>query len=257
MHPTALFAAALLAACVPTVQPPQVASPAAIQDQQREAFARGQGYPTKKTAQELEAAVQRQTTGFHRVAEVAAAGKLEAPAPVVIQGAKDTCYTVVLRLAPGANWGIGAEAGLRLAFRSPTGAGEAGPGLIGPGVVAAVGCAEADGPITLTVAPMIGADPIGLGGYASELWSRTMTPEEARHLRADKEQQIEEQRAAAARDEAQKRDRQSAGCAKCNMRYQGCLGARRAEPSCHEDFRQCAFEQVGPDYLAVCAHPTR
>jgi hypothetical protein len=246
-----------VAACFPALTAgPELAStpsPAVIQHQQREAFARSMGYPTKKSPEELEATVLRHLKGFKPSRH--SDGRLEAPQPLAIDGVRGTCYTVVIRLGAGATWGLGAEAGLRFDFQTPTGPGSGGPGVTGPGAVASVGCAEADGPITLAMAPMVGSDPIGTGPYTVELWSRTLTRAEAAHLEADKQQQIREQREFAQREAAKKHDRESRGCSKCEARYQGCVGAHRGDSTCRDEYRSCAFQEAGADYLAVCPHP--
>jgi hypothetical protein len=250
------FALCVLAACFP--QPP-VASytppdPAAIQAQQRESTARSMGYPTRKTAADLDALIAQQTKDF-KLAKKGLEGRLDSPSLLTIDGVKGTCYTVVLRLGDGAAWGVGAEAGLRFDFRSPTGPGSGGPGVRGPGAVVSVGCAEASGPIALTMAPMIGNDPIGSGRVSLELWSHVLTKQEAVALEADKQRQIEEQREFAAQEAAKKQQRLSSGCSKCEARYQGCLGAGRGDFACRDQYRSCAFEEAGPDYTSACPSP--
>ncbi len=207
------FAVALLVApaCIPPMYKPQPVDPAA----QRAAMAQSMGYPTKKSPEELDQAIAKNTDKFKptgRKGEM----HLEAPEPFVFDGKTGTCYTIVMRLGENAAWGLGAEAGLKFDFKRPEIAGSGGPGVIGPGAVASVGCAEADGPITLTMAPMIGQDPIGTGPMSMQLFSHVLTRAEREHLEADKQRQIAEQREFAARErereaqEQQRRDRESA-----------------------------------------------
>jgi hypothetical protein len=243
-----------IAACFPTPPAYQQPNQAAIQQQQRAAFAQSMGYPTRKSPAELEAMIQQQTKDFTRVNRQTD-GRLETPMPYVIEGVKGTCYTTVMRLDEGATWGLGAEAGLRFDFTSPTGHGSGGPGLAGPGAVASVGCAEADGPITLTMAPMVGTDQIGQGPYKIELWSHALSKQEATHLEADKQRQIAEQREFAAREKEKQRQKETAGCSKCDARYQGCIGAGRTRNSCQSDYRSCAFEEVGSSWPSACPSP--
>lgn len=172
--------------------------------QQRAAYARSMGYPTKKSPAELDRAIAEHTEGFTATGH-SRQTRLEAPQPFVFEGVSGTCYTVVMRLGEGAAWGPGAEAGLELAFRRPETAGSAGPGVVGPGAVASVGCAETDGPITLTMAPMIGRDPIGQGPIRMALYSHELTRAERRRLEQEKQRQLAEQRALAAR-EAERED---------------------------------------------------
>jgi hypothetical protein len=245
-----------VSACVPIPAPApvQTQSPAEIQAQQRDAMARGMGYPTTKSREELEAAIHTQTSRFQRMTR-GGEGVLESPAAFSIEAVRGTCYTVVLRLADGASWGAGAQAGLKFEFASPTGRGSGGPGVIGPGAIASVGCAEATGTIRMTMAPMLGQDPIGKGRFVYEVWRHVLTPAEAAHLEADKQQQIHEQQDFAARQSAEQRQHASAGCSRCDARYQGCIGAGRHESTCRDEYRTCAFEQVGPDYLSSCPPP--
>jgi len=183
--------------------------------QQRAAFAQSMGYPTRKSAEELEQTIAAQTRGF-RPAGRPVELRLEAPEPFVFEGVSGTCYMIVMRLADGAAWGPGAEAGLRFDFRRPEISGSGGPGVVGPGAVVSVGCAEAAGPITLTMAPMIGQDPIGEGPIQLELYSHVLTAAEKRQLEEDKQRQLAEQRAFAAQQaerEARAREEREAAFA--------------------------------------------
>lgn len=251
------LAVATLGACfsmTPMASSPamQPASPQQIQAQQREATARALGYPTRKSPQDLAQTIAQQTHKFTRTSHHAE-GQLEAPTPFTFQAVHDTCYTIVLRLGDGAAWGDGAYAGLRFDFRGASGNGSGGPGVVGPGAVVSVGCAETDGEIALGMTPMVGHDPIGHGPFSIELWSHKLTHAEKEHLIADRERQIEEQREFAAREAAKKQQRASTGCAKCEARYQGCIGAGRTD--CREQYGDCAFEEVGADYLSACPSP--
>jgi hypothetical protein len=244
----------LAAACFPTMPQPVQAvdtqSPQ-FQAQQRAAFAQSMGYPTKKSPAELDATIAKQTKDF-KPAGKHVEGRLETPAPLTIDARKGTCYTIVMKLGDDAAWGTGAEAGLKFDFQGASGNGSGGPGVVGPGAVASVGCAEADGSITWTMAPMVGHDPIGQGTYWLDLYSHALTAAEAKHLEEDKQRQIAEQQDFQRREEAKKQQRLSSGCAKCDARYQGCIGAGRGQPTCQSDYRSCAFEEAGPDYLSAC-----
>ena len=244
----------LAAACFPTMpQPVQAVDPQSpqFQAQQRAAFAQSMGYPTKKSPAELDATIAKQTKDF-KPAGKHVEGRLETPAPLMIDARKGTCYTIVMKLGDGAAWGTGAEAGLKFDFQGASGNGSGGPGVIGPGAVASVGCAEADGSITWTMAPMVGHDPIGQGTYWLDLYSHVLSAGEAKHLEEDKQRQIAEQQEFHRQEEAKKQQRLSSGCAKCDARYQGCIGAGRGQSTCQSDYRSCAFEEAGPDYLSAC-----
>ncbi|HEY5946255.1 MAG TPA: hypothetical protein VIV40_12220 [Kofleriaceae bacterium] len=255
MNKLALVVTAVLSvtACFSMPQPAPAPNPAEIQAQQKTAFAQSMGYPTRKTAQDLEAVIQQQTKDFKRTGRKDEA-RLEAFAPFTIEGVKGTCYTIVMRLGAGATWGPSADY-LRFDFRSPSGNGSGGPGVTGPGAVVSVGCAEANGPIALTMSPMVGQDPIGTGPVELELWSHKLTAEEAEHLEADKQRQIREQREFAEREEAKRQQRANAGCSKCDGRYQGCIGAGRSRSVCRDEYSSCAFREVGADYASACPNP--
>src|SRR5262249_35410026 len=138
-------------------------------------------------------------------------------------------------------WGRGADAGLRFQFTTPTTPGMGGPGVIGPGAVASLGCAEADGLITLTVSPLFGQGPIGQGPVTMQVWTHQLTATEAANREADKQRQFAEAAAEAARVKEEKERKAATVCGVCAARYQGCIGARLPIASCQSDFRQCVF----------------
>lgn len=250
------LAAVVLTSCM-IPQAPAVVAPASqgqIEGQQREAFARSAGYPTRKTAADLDQMIAQYTKGF-RPTGTRGERDLAAPAPIAITGVKGTCYVVVMRLAADATWDRGAEAGLRFDFQTPTGQGTGGPGLRGPGAVASVDCAEASGPITLTMAPLVGHDPIGHGALAYEVYSHVLTAKEARARAEDRARQEREAQDFAQQERAKKQARLDHGCSTCEARYQGCLGAGRDQSSCRSDYSSCAFEQAGPDWMDACPNP--
>ena len=245
-----------LAACfVPAAGPAYTpADPAAIRAQQVESTARTLGYPTRKSPAELDAMIRAETRSF-AVARAASAATLEA-ASYTVDAVRGTCYKVVIRLGEGASWGPGAEAGVRFDFQGPGGAGVGGPGVRGPGAVASLGCAQASGPITLRMAPMIaGSGSIGQGPITMELWSHVLTRQEQADYEADQRRQEEEARKFHDEEAAKKQQQLGQGCAKCEARYQGCLGAGRGESACHGDYTSCAFEEAGPDWPSACPNP--
>jgi hypothetical protein len=247
----------VLGACFAMTPPPSAYQPpdqAAIRDQQRAAFAKSAGYPTNHSAADLQAMIDEQIRTYRPTGR-RGTGQLEAPRPVTIDGVHGTCYKVVIRLGAGATWDRGAEAGLRFDFTSPSGNGSGGPGVRGPGAVASVGCAEATGPITLTMAPLVGDDPIGHGTYAYELYKKKLTPKEQAELAADQERQIREQEEFARAEREKRQNRAIAGCSKCDGRYQGCIGAGRSESTCRQQYSTCTFEEVGADAGSACPFP--
>ena len=79
-----------------------------------------------------------------------------------------------------------------------------------------------------------------------------LTRAEADRLAADQQRQISEQREFAERERAERAARIARGCAKCDARYQGCIGAGRSPSVCQSEYRSCAFQQAGSEYLSVC-----
>jgi hypothetical protein len=221
---------------------------------QREAFARSAGYPTKHTEAELQALIEKQLASYKPVGRKGD-GALQTPAAFTIDGESHTCYIVVMHLGEGAAWGTGAEAGLKFEFTGATGNGMGGPGVRGPGAVASLGCAEASGPITMTMAPLLGTDPIGSGAYNLEVFSRKLTAKEW----ADKRQAEADEEARMQRDEAERKSQDqakaNAGCSACNGRYEGCMGAGRGYGTCQSDYSSCAFEKIGADWMSSCPRP--
>jgi hypothetical protein len=228
-HFAAPFLALTTTACFAMQPAPAPGYAAPDPAHQRAAFAQSMGYPTKKSPAELDRTIAEQTKDFKATGRTGKT-RLEAPEPFVFEGTSGTCYTIVMRLADGASWGLGAEAGLKFDFRRPEIAGSGGPGVVGPGAVASVGCAEASGPITLTMAPMIGSDPIGQGLLEMELYSHVLTRAEKQRLEEDKQRQIAEQREFAAREKereaAARREREAAFAASASP-----SSSRGASPS--------------------------
>jgi hypothetical protein len=241
------------AGCFPMLVPPAATVAVAPNgDTQREAFARSAGYPTRKTAADLQALIDQQLSTY-KPAGRSGAGSLQTPGSFTIDGERHTCYKVVMHLADGAAWGAGAEAGLKFQFAGATGNGMGGPGVRGPGAVASLGCADAAGTITMTMSPLFGSDPIGAGDYKLEVYSHQLREKEWADKRAAEQaeearqqREIDEQRAA-------DRDKAIAGCQRCDARYQGCIGAGNDYGTCQSRFSTCEFEEVGGG--ASCERP--
>ena len=184
-------------AAPPTEAPRQAPDPA----EQRAKQARNAGYPTKKSQAELDDAITRFTA---KLAKSSTRGNVDlaAPAPFVFDGVDGSCYAIVMRLADGAVWGHGAEAGLEFSVMRQDGLVSSGPGVVGPGAIASVGCADASGPITLSMAPSYGHDPIGTGMLELEVWSHAQTraEREARAEEQERQQEDADRRLAAIRE---------------------------------------------------------
>src|SRR5512140_477185 len=113
----------LLGACFAMAPAPaayQPVDPAAVKEQQRQAFARSAGYPTNHSAADLQAMIDEQIRTYTAMGR-RGTGELGTPQAVTIDGVRGTCYKVVMRLRDGAAWDRGAEAGLRFDFTSPSG----------------------------------------------------------------------------------------------------------------------------------------
>jgi hypothetical protein len=205
--------------------------------------------PGQRSAADLDASVARQTGTYTR-SKKALGGQLEAFALPPVDGLKDTCYTWVVRLRPGAAWSATAQQGVLFSFQTPTGPGYGGPGVVGPGAVVALGCAKASGRITVSAAPLRGTGAIGTGPYSVELWMHKLSAQEKHHLEADDREQTAQANRFAADQRAKSEARINAACSKCSARFQGCIGAGRSRSSCMSDFMSCRFQEGGPD--AMC-----
>jgi len=256
-------AAALLAATIggcffPVAPAPTpVAAPGANYD----AYAASMGYPARHTPQELEQFLATQLAGYQPVAGSQVQGRLEAPQAVSLQFERGRCYFMVLRLGPDAAYSERAQAGLSFIFQPAAGGAtvNGGPGIHGPGGAGSGGCPQQGGPYAFSLEPIVGgasgALDLGQGSYSLELWSKPISDAELQALAADQAQQIAESDAFRAQQEAEENARNQQGCNTCNSRYQGCIGAHMDRSQCDTDYRSCAFEQVGADWMSVCPNP--
>ncbi|MFN0252971.1 MAG: hypothetical protein ACKV2T_39215 [Kofleriaceae bacterium] len=181
------------AGCLQMMQPAayQPADPAAVKERQRQGLAQSLGYPTKKTEADFDRTVTEQTAKFKRSGR---SGQmlLQSPEPFTFDGKEGTCYTVVMRLEGDAKWDIAGDY-TKFDFQRPEITGSGGPGVVGPGAVASVGCAKTNGPITLTMASMVEGDRIGFGAAKLELYARVLTRAEKKAMEEDERRQIAEQ----------------------------------------------------------------
>ncbi len=233
-------------------------------DEHRAAMAETFGHPTRKSARELQAMIERFTKDYSLVKT--STGRLDEARAITFEAVRNTCYTFVLRLGQGARWGAAAEAGVEVMFHSQNGKSSSGPGLIGPGIVAGT-CADEDGAHTMTIEGNYeeAADALGHGQVITELWSRTLTGadlerrrlarerEDAERAQFAEQQRITREQAQLRREQEHQRD--SAVCEKCNARYQGCIGAGGSSRSCESQFRSCTLENAGASQLAPCRKP--
>jgi hypothetical protein len=189
----------------------QQPDPAAVKAQQRAGFAQSMGYPTRKSPQELDQTIAKYTEKYKKTGRTGSA-QLEAPDPFVFDGVSGTCYMVVIKLGSGAAWDVAGDY-LKFDFQRPDTKGSGGPGVVGPGAVASVGCAKATGPISLQMASMLDGDPIGKGPVSLQLYSKVLTKAEQKRLEEDEARQIAEQqqfaREQAVRDEQARQEREA------------------------------------------------
>lgn len=183
----------LVSGCIPMVQPAayQPADPAAVKEQQRQGMAQSMGYPTKKTEADLQKTIAEQTAKYKKSGRTGTM-LLQSPEPFTFDGVEGTCYTVVFRLEGDAKWDIAGDY-TKFDFQRPDTRGSGGPGVVGPGAVASVGCAKATGPISLSIASMVEGDRIGFGSAKLELYSRVLTRAEKKAMEEDERRQIAEQ----------------------------------------------------------------
>ena len=203
-----LAAVTLLAGCLPMAAGGaayQPADPAQIKAQQRAGFAQSMGYPTKKSPAELDKTIATQTAKFKKTGHTYTT-QLEAPQAFVFDGVSGSCYTVVMHLGAGAAWDIAGDY-TKFDFQRPEIQGSGGPGVVGPGAVASVGCAKSTGPISLQIASMLAGDPIGKGPITMELYARVLTRPEQKAMAEDEARQEREQRAFA--EEQRRKDEQN------------------------------------------------
>ena len=245
----------VVAGCMPKPMSPE---------EHRAATAETFGHPTRKSARELQAMIDKFTKDYSLVKT--STGRLDEARAITFEAVRNTCYTFVLRLGEGARWGAAAEAGVEVMFYSQNGKSSSGPGLIGPGIVAST-CADEDGPHTMTIAGHYedAADALGHGQVITELWTGTLTAADVERRRlaseredADRARFVEEQRikqAQAQRRNEQEYERDSIVCDKCNARYQGCIGAGGSASSCESQFRRCTLDNAGASELAPCRKP--
>lgn len=184
----------------------QPADPAQIKEQQRQGMAQSLGYPTRKTEADLDRTIAEQTAKYKRTGR-GGSMTLQSPEPFTFDGVAGTCYTVVMRLDGDAKWDIAGDY-TKFDFQRPETRGSGGPGVVGPGAIASVGCAKTSGPITLTMASMIDGDRIGFGTAKLELYNRVLTRAERKAMEEEERRQIEQQELARQERERQERRRQ-------------------------------------------------
>ena len=195
-------------ACFSMMQPAayQPADPAAIKEQQRQGMAQSMGYPTKKTGADLEKTIAEQTAKYKRSGR-SGSMTLQSPEPFTFDGVEGTCYTVVMRLEGDAKWDIAGDY-TKFDFQRPEIHGSGGPGVVGPGAIASVGCAKQSGPITLTMASMVEGDRIGFGVAKLEVYTRVLTRAEKKAMEEDERRQIAEQQEFARQERERERERE-------------------------------------------------
>lgn len=224
-----------------------------------DAYAAAMGYPARHSAQELEQFLAQHLAGYEPVAGARREGRLEGFQPISVTLDRGYCYMMVLRLAPNASYSARGEAGLSFVFQPASGGAtvNGGPGIHGPGGAGSAGCPQQRDTYEFALQPIVGGAPgdLGTGDYVVELWAQPVSEQQLGAQAADREQQIAESRAFQERQRAEEAARNAQGCDRCAARYEGCLGARIARSQCDSDYRSCAFQEVGADYLSACPSP--
>jgi hypothetical protein len=223
-----------------------------------QAFAASMGYPTRHTAEELEAFLAQHLAGYRPEGQVLGA-TLEGPVRVPVRLKRGRCYFMVLRLAAGAAYSGKAQAGFRFDFEPRNGGAQitGGPGVHGPGGAGSAGCPQRTADYDFVLRTVVGASEadLGTGPITLQLYAKPISAAQLANLKADEERQIEEARRFRAEQQAREAARAQAGCAKCDARYQGCRGAGRSVSACQSAFRSCAFEEVGASWPSRCRTP--
>ena len=223
-----------------------------------EAFASSMGYPTKHTAEELEAFLDKNLEGYKPEGK-SIDGKLDEGVRVPVELSRGKCYFMVLRLGEGAAYSKKAQAGYRFDYE-PKGGGSqisGGPGIHGPGGAGSAGCPQSNGSYDFVLRNVVGAteEDLGTGPITLQMYSKPVSEKQLANLKADEERQIDESNKFRAEQEAKDAERARTGCAKCDGRYQGCRGAGRSVTSCQSDYRSCAFQEVGASWPSNCRMP--
>ncbi len=236
---------------IPTYNPPSEA-------QQNEAFAQSMGYPTKHSAEELQAFLDKHLAGYTPEGKPMEES-LEDGISVPVELKRGKCYFMVLKLGEGAQYSGKAQAGYRFDYEPKSGGMQitGGPGIHGPGGAGSAGCPQANGSYDFILRNIVGATnkDLGTGPITLQLYSKPVSDKELTALKADQERQIAESERFRQEQEAKDAQRASSGCAACDGRYQGCRGTGRSVSSCQSDYRSCAFQKVGASWPSACQMP--
>jgi hypothetical protein len=166
--------------------------------------------PGMKPKAELDAEIKTSTRRHRR----AASFRLDLAKPEArrLKIKRGTCYVVVARLEAEAAWSIDVvEHGVMITLEGADEGVSAGPGLIGPGAVAAFGCMRFTAPYELLFQPLGGPHDetrLGAGHAAVEIFTRPARRGELAALERELREQEEESRRSA---EERKREH----CRKC------------------------------------------
>jgi hypothetical protein len=186
-------------------------------------------WPGLRTKDDLARSIKEHTRG-HSIATTFKVA-LASNARRAIDVTRGKCYTLVLRLADGAAWSASAiEHGIGMTYEGDHEDLSAGPGLVGPGAVSAIGCAQRSQRYQLSVVAYGPGDAVGTGSATAQLYVRSARRGELETLARDDAARTESDRVDA---ERRKRDH----CAKCRKDH---FGDQQA-------FESCAAQWYGRD----------
>jgi hypothetical protein len=219
-----------------------------------------------KSSADLDALVAEQTKDYTPDG-LPQAGKLEAFRPHPMPLKRGKCYTIVLRLDPGATFSDHAKKGISFLYTGVDGfhGVNGGPGIVGPGGVGSAGCPQADAESArFELQAYFGSamdksrvHELGTGGYTLQLYSKPISDERLTAIKADMNRQVQEQREFAAQERAREDMRALRGCAICERKFNNCIADWRRGASrsmCESDFRSCTFHEAGIQGSRQCAH---
>jgi hypothetical protein len=134
-------------------------------------MARSMGYPTRHSAAELKAFLDKNLAGYRKEPNQFR-GQLESYRPSRVSLQRGRCYMMVLRLVQSAQLAKVAEGGLNFIYE-PTDGGmkiSGGPGVHGPGGLGSGGCPQAPSTYDFWLEPTSAA-PVRAGR-----WEKAATP---------------------------------------------------------------------------------
>ena len=179
------------------------------------------------TPTDREAAIARETKGYLPGAIVTV--RLDQPIVRELRVARGECLVAVLRLQKGARLADEALDHVSTELDLPNETRSAGPGVIGPGIVASFACTQASSKATLAF-KVPSSGPLGTGPATLQLYTRSAPDRELRANAAEDRAAMREQNRSIA-------NRKVESCRECVEERISCQ--RRGAGSCLEGFLTC------------------